>query len=350
METPEARDFLHESVDLMERITECRPGRVACDLHPGYYTSRVAAEMEGREIVAVQHHHAHIVSCLAENGLEGEVIGLAMDGTGYGSDGQAWGGEFLIADEKDFTRRGHLRYLPLPGGERAVREPWRMAAALLRAAFGAQWIEAAHRLGLNPAPETIRHGREAGTAEAAFLNLERVLNSGIPQPQTSGLGRLFDGMAALIGLRGEVSFEGQAAMELETLARGRTDLRLSFAIETVSGDPKGAGGDGHILDFIPAVREITEALLAGRPRSEVSLAFHALLPEAFTAMAEILRREAGLNRVVLSGGCFQNRLLLAGCLDVLREAGFEVFSHRLVPTNDGGIALGQAICAGAQQI
>lgn len=350
METPEARDFLHESVDLMERITECRPGRVACDLHPGYFTSRVAQEMADREIVAVQHHHAHIVSCMAENGLEGEVIGLAMDGTGYGTDGQAWGGEFLIADEKDFTRRGHLGYLPLPGGERAIREPWRMAAALLRAAYGPEWIEAAHRLGLHPGGEPALPARAKETADAAFQRLEQVMKSAIPQPQTSGLGRLFDGMAALIGLRGEVSFEGQAAMELEALARGRTDLRLSFAIRDASDDPGNEAAGGRILDFIPAVREITEALLAGRPRSEVALAFHALLPEAFTAMAEILRSESGLNRVALSGGCFQNRLLLAGCLDALREAGFEVFSHRLVPTNDGGIALGQAVSAGARRI
>ncbi|MBN2437274.1 MAG: carbamoyltransferase HypF [Deltaproteobacteria bacterium] len=351
METPEARDFFHENLALMERIAECRPALIACDLHPGYYTSRFAREMQGRDVVAVQHHHAHIVSCMAENHIEGEVIGLAMDGTGYGSDGQAWGGEFLIADEEKFDRRGHLRYLPLPGGERAVREPWRMAAALLREVFGVDWIEAARRLNLYPDGNSIPPGRKAETADEALSRLERVMNSGIQSPQTSSLGRLFDGVAALAGLRRRVSFEGQAAMELEALAKGRTDIRLPFTIRTDSSDsrtPHPGNLESRILDLLPAVRTIAEVLLASRPRAEIALAFHNLLPEAFRAMAETIRSEAGLNRVVLSGGCFQNRLLLTGCLVSLREAGFEVFHHRLVPTNDGGISLGQAVCAGAK--
>ena len=354
METPEARDFFHENIALMERITECRPRLIACDLHPGYYTSRVAREMEGRDVVAVQHHHAHIVSCMAENRLEGEVIGLAMDGTGYGSDGQVWGGEFLIADEENFVRQGHLRYLPLPGGEKAIREPWRMAASLLREAFGGDWLEAARRLNLRPDGDSIPPGREKETADEAFSRLERVMNGRIQSPQTSSLGRIFDGVAALAGLRRRVSFEGQAAMALEALAKGWTDIRLPFAIRTDSNDSRALSSpgnpEGRILDLLPAVRTMAEALLAGRPRAEVALAFHNLLPEAFTAMAETLRSEAGLNRVVLSGGCFQNRLLLTGCLVSLREAGFEVFHHRLVPTNDGGISLGQAVCAGARNL
>jgi hydrogenase maturation protein HypF len=174
----------------------------------------------------------------------------------------------------------------------------------------------------------------------------------IPSPLTSSLGRVFDGVAALAGLRRTVSFEGQAAMELEALANGRTDIRLPFTIRTDSSDPQTPSPPGNpecrILDLLPAVRAITRELLAGRPRAEVALAFHNLLPEAFTAMAKTLRSEAGLNRVVLSGGCFQNRLLLTGCIVSLREAGFEVFHHRLVPTNDGGISLGQAVCAGAR--
>jgi hydrogenase maturation protein HypF len=352
METPEARDFFHENIDLMKRIAECRPRLIACDLHPGYYTSRVAREMADREVVAVQHHHAHIVSCMAENRIEGRVIGLAMDGTGYGSDGQGWGGEFLIADEGDFVRRGHLRYIALPGGERAIREPWRMAASLLREAFGGDWMEAALRLNLHPGGVSIPAEQEKDTINEAFSRLEWVMDGRIPSPLTSSLGRVFDGVAALAGLRRTVSFEGQAAMELEALANGRTDIRLPFTIRTDSGDPQTPSPPGNpecrILDLLPAVRAITRELLAGRPRAEVALAFHNLLPEAFTAMAKTLRSEAGLNRVVLSGGCFQNRFLLTGCIVSLREAGFEVFHHRLVPTNDGGISLGQAVCAGAR--
>ena len=351
LETPEARDFLHESISLMERITECRPLLIACDLHPEYYTSRVARQMEGRKIVAVQHHHAHIVSCMAENRLAGEVIGLAMDGTGYGPDGQVWGGEFLAANEKGFARRGHLRYIPLPGGEKAIREPWRMAASLLREACGAEWMETARRLGLSPDVQLTPSGGGEETAGEALAGLERAMDSRINTPRTSSLGRVFDGVAALLGLRRRVSFEGQAAMELESLARGRTDLQLPFAIgeECAVESPlhPQEQNRGLILDLTPAVRAITEALLDGRPRAEIALAFHNLLPTALTAMAERIREETGLNRVVLSGGCFQNRLLFAGTLSSLREAGFETFHHRLVPTNDGGISLGQAVCAGA---
>jgi hydrogenase maturation protein HypF len=353
LETPEARDFFRENLALMERITECRPSLVACDLHPGYHTSRVARSMAGRQVVAIQHHHAHIVSCMAENGLAGDVIGLAMDGTGYGSDGQAWGGEFLIADEKGFSRAGHLRYLPLPGGERAVREPWRMAASLLREACGGDWTEQARRLGLIPEAEPLPPGLENEAPEEVLARLERSMDGRLPTPRTSSLGRFFDGVAALLGLRRRVSFEGQAAMELEALAGGQTDLRLPFSIRAHDPGSERTSAqmapEGRVLDLLPAVRAMAEALLAGRPRAEIALAFHNLLPEAFAALAEIIRQETGLSRAVLSGGCFQNRRLLAGCLDSLGGAGFEVFHHRLVPTNDGGISLGQAICAGARQ-
>lgn len=356
METPEARDFFHESVALIERITQCRPELVACDLHPGYYTSQAAREL-GREVVPVQHHHAHIVSVMAENRIDGEVIGLAMDGTGYGTDGQAWGGEFLIADEGTFSRRGHLGYFLLPGGERAVREPWRTAASLLREAYGGDWPEMALRLRLPPQGEASRTGQEekSGQGEATggvLAALERVMAGRIRSPWTSGLGRLFDGVAALCGLRRRVAFEGQAAMELEALARDNSDLRLPFAIrEEGPGDPCPVPpGEARplILDVSPAVRTMAEALLAGSPPAEVAGAFHRLLPEAFTAMAVALRRETGLNRVAVGGGCFQNRLLLAGCLKALRRAGFETYHHRLVPNNDGGISLGQAVSAGAR--
>jgi hydrogenase maturation protein HypF len=375
LETPEARDFFHERVTLMERMTECRPRIIACDLHPGYYTSRAAQRMAGSgagcRIVAVQHHHAHVVSVLAENHIKGEAIGLAMDGTGYGADGQVWGGEFLRADERSFTRRAHLRYILLPGGERAVQEPWRMAASLLREAFGGEWQDLARRLKLVPEEKFGRArcaedgpGKEGGQREMwggkgrgdasgdkALDGLECAMAGRINSPWTSSLGRVFDGIAALCGLHRQVSFEGQAAMELEALSQGGTDLRLPFAIRREgTGDPLFlASGEGAlILDLIPAVRAMVEALLLGRPCREIALSFHCLLPEALMAMATILREETGLNRVVLSGGCYQNRLLLTGCLEALRGAGFETFRHRIVPPNDGGISLGQAVSAGAR--
>jgi hydrogenase maturation protein HypF len=365
LSTPEARDFFHESVALMERITECHPRIVACDCHPGYYSSQVARRMAagdaGVEIVAIQHHHAHIVSVMAENRLDREVMGLAMDGTGYGADGQVWGGEFLRADECSFNRLAHLRYILLPGGEAAVRDPWRMASSLLREAFGGSWQEVAVRLKLleaeNPGPGGGTMSREIGrpgtgeTEAQALAALERVMAGRIQSPWTSSLGRLFDGVAVLCGLPGRVSFEGQAAMALENLARGETDLHLPFAIRKEGPeDPvfPAAGEGGLILDLIPAVRALVEALLAGRAPREAALAFHRLLPEALTAMATLLRQETGLNRAALSGGCFQNRLLLEGCLEALGRAGFETFCHRLVPPNDGCISLGQAVSAAAR--
>ena len=360
LETPEARDFFQENVALLERLTECSPRIVACDLHPDYYTTRVGRGMAGREVIGVQHHHAHVVSVLAENRLDGEVVGLAMDGTGYGSDGQSWGGEFLRADERSFSRLGHFKYILLPGGERSVREPWRMAASLLRDAFGQGWQEWAHRLRLLPPAGDRPAGQEGGggegtaggaAAEELLAGLERVMAGRIRSLWTSSLGRLFDGVAALCGLRRRVSFEGQAAMELEALARGDTDLRFPWTIRAEGAeDPLcGASGQGvRILDIAPGIRAMAEALSGGRSPREVAVAFHRLVAEALAALAVILKEETGINRLALSGGCFQNRLLLGGCREALLRAGFEIYCHRLVPPNDGCISLGQAVAAAAR--
>ncbi len=328
LETPQARDFLEESTDLMYKITGCRPSRVACDLHPGYHTTKTAHGMEGVEsIITVQHHHAHIVSCMADNGITGRVIGISMDGTGYGSDGHAWGGEFLIADECNFTRQGHLSYFPLPGGTAAIREPWRIGAVLLKETFGDQWRDYARKLRIIP-------------EERYYPLIDAITHREINSPLTSSLGRLFDGFASLLGIRGEVSFEGQAAMEMEAAASGCPAEPLPFLIRT--------GEEGDLLDFTPAVRRLVELRLTGSPTKSLAAAFHLCLAKAFREMAERIRMATGLNRSVLSGGCFQNRLLLEGCLEELRDAGFDVFMHRQVPPNDGGISLGQAVSAGAR--
>ncbi len=329
LETPQARDFFHETIALMKRITECDPGTVACDLHPGYYATRAAQDLPGKALIPVQHHHAHIAACMAEHGISGDVIGLAMDGTGYGTDGNAWGGEFLVAGERAFTRKGHIRYFILPGGEKAVREPWRIAVSLLRDAYGDTWPELALKLKLIPDRKQI---------ELLNLAMERRINS----PLASGLGRAFDGIAALAGLRRTVAFEGQAAMELEASAEGKTAAPYPFEFNR---SPEGE----RLLDLNPTVRAATEDVLAGKGCGEISASFHRMLCRAFSEMAQEVGHETGLNRVVLSGGCFQNRILLAGCIEALGGAGFEVFIHRDVPANDGGISLGQAVVAGAIQ-
>ena len=212
LETPLARDFLHETIERMQHITQCAPEIVACDMHPQYYSTRVATTLGAREVIRVQHHHAHIVSCMAENRITGKVIGLAMDGTGYGEDGHIWGGEFLIADEAGFERAGHLRYLPLLGGEAAIKQPWRFGISLLREAFGDKWPDVASRLGIVPEGFSYEH-------------LNKIMEAGMNSPLTSSLGRVFDGVASIIDLKRSVSFEGQAAMELEAAAKpGSADV------------------------------------------------------------------------------------------------------------------------------
>jgi hydrogenase maturation protein HypF len=331
LDTPEARGFFAESIELMYKLSERRPALVACDLHPAYYTSQYAGRMEGVRVIPVQHHHAHIVSCMAENGLSGRVIGLAMDGTGYGTDGRIWGGEFLVADETSFERIGHLRCYRLPGGEAAIHEPWRTAVSLLHEAYGPSWPGIAAEIGLLPAA-----GKTGGKPDAVAL-LNRMLETGLNSPWTSSLGRLYDGFAALAGIRSRVSFEGQAAMELEACAERGNTGSLSFAVIEENEE--------LILDFSDAVRAAVDMRRQGDPTNDIAAAFQATLPPAFAAMAERIHKRSGLDRVVLSGGCFQNRMLLEATTEMLSECGFAVYSHNLIPTNDGGISLGQAVCA-----
>jgi hydrogenase maturation protein HypF len=326
LETPEARDFYRESLRLMERIAECRPDVIACDLHPAYWTTRLAEELPHSEIIRVQHHHAHIVSAMAENGLSRKMIGLAMDGTGYGPDGTAWGGEFLVADEIDFQRAGHIRPYMLPGSEKAVKEPWRVAASLLRESFGDTWRDVARRLPLKE-------------KESHFDVLENMMAQGFNSPLTSSLGRVFDGVAAILGARQAVSFEGQAAMELETLATRLTKRSYPYEITR--------DGDKTVLDLRPLVRAVAEERIKGKDPAAIAAAFHQTIVRAIVAMTGTVREQAGLGKAVLSGGCFQNRVLLEGTVRDLGKAGFEVYTHQMLPANDGCIALGQAVVAAA---
>jgi hydrogenase maturation protein HypF len=326
METPQARDFFHESLALMKRITQSDPQIIACDYHPAYYSTQVAQELKEVRVVHVQHHHAHIVSCMAENQIDGDVIGLAMDGTGYGLDGNAWGGEFLIADATQFKRFGHLQYFVLPGGEKAIHEPWRIGVSLLRQAYGQAWPEIASRLKFAP-------------DQTDFELLDKIMETRLNSPLSSGMGRLFDGVAAIMSLRRKVSFEGQAAMELEAKAQ--------LAGEVLPFDILRNPDDSYILDISAAIRAIVENIFSGKSVAEIASAFHATLTAAFAAISVEMRKLTGINRVALSGGCFQNRILLDGTVTGLKKKDFEVYYHSQVPANDGGVSLGQAIIAGA---
>ena len=326
METPQARDFFHESVALMKRITQSDPQIIACDYHPAYYSTRVAQELKEVRIVHVQHHHAHIVSCMAENQIDGDVIGLAMDGTGFGLDGNAWGGEFLIANLTQFQRFGHLQYFVLPGGQKAIHEPWRIGVSLLRQAYGQAWPEIASRLKLTP-------------DQTNFELLDKIIETRLNSPLSSGMGRLFDGVAAIMGLRRRVSFEGQAAMELEAKAKS-AGVVLPFEILR---NPD----ESYILDVSAAIRAIVENMFSGKSIEEIASVFHSTLAAAFAAMSFEMRKLTGNNRVALSGGCFQNRVLLEGTVAELKKNSFDVYYHSQVPANDGGVSLGQAVIAGS---
>jgi hydrogenase maturation protein HypF len=307
LENYETLVFFEETLANLKKLFRVTPRAVAYDLHPGYLSTKYALGLAGLEKIGVQHHHAHIASCMAEHGLTGEVIGVAMDGTGYGLDGAIWGGEFLLAGYADFTRRAHLRYVPLAGGDTAVREPWRSA------------------LGYAGAEDRLR-----GVPEQRLRAVQRMIETGTNTVMTSSCGRLFDAVAALIGLRTEVNFEGQAAIELEAIVDASCEERYQFEI------------DGEDLDFRPMMERIVKETA---PPSVVAARFHNTLAGAIHQMCLRMRRESGLNRVCLSGGTFQNMRLLGLTARALRASGFEIFLHRTVPPNDGGIALGQAMIA-----
>lgn len=325
LENLDTLDFFKLTVDHLQRILEIHPEMIACDMHPDYLSSQYAAQQQGICKVKVQHHHAHIVSCMAENKLEGAVIGLSFDGTGYGSDGTIWGGEVLIAEAGQFKRAAHLAAVSMPGSTAAIKEPWRMAISYLYDAYGENFIN----LGL-PILKQIEPPK--------LKVIVDMILKGVNSPQTSSLGRLFDGVAAIAGIRQRVNFEGQAAMELEMLAAG--DVRSTYDYQWASEDP---------IKILPApiVRGVAQDVQDGLPIAEISAKFHRTLITLFAELCTSIRRSAGLKRVVLSGGCFQNAILLTGLIRELELRNFEVFSHRQVPCNDGGIALGQALIAAA---
>jgi len=302
-----------ETRERMERLFHARPTAVAHDLHPGYHGTALALAT-GLPALAVQHHHAHVASCLVENGHPGPVIGVAWDGTGYGTDGTVWGGEFLVADLARFERRARLRPVALAGGDAAVREGWRMAIAYLMDA------------GLDPARID---ARGAGT-------VARMISCGTGTVPTSSMGRLFDAVAALVGLRGASTYEGQAALELEALAARDGEPYVLPVIRS-----------GELLELDPRamIRAVVADVDAGVGSAEISARFHAALSVALAAACRAIRDETGLRTVALTGGCFGNRRLTELAAQALGADGFEVLLHSRVPAGDGGLALGQAAVA-----
>jgi hydrogenase maturation protein HypF len=325
LENLESYGFFEEVVAHLERILEIEPRLVAYDLHPDYFSTRWALQQTGAELVGVQHHHAHIASCMGENQLEGRVIGIALDGTGYGTDGHIWGGEALVADYGSFERMAHFAYVPMPGGAAAIREPWRMAVSYLAQHFGRDFLtlEIPFVQRLDP--------RAAATV---LRLLERKVNS----PLTSSCGRLFDAVAGLVGIRQRVNYEAQAAIELEAALGDAGDA----AAYPLALRPEGGG---WIIETRPLFEALVEDLRCGAPVGLVSRRFHNSLVEVFACLAELVRQRTGLARVCLSGGTFQNAYLLERLLQRLEAESFQVFTQTEVPAGDGGLSLGQALVA-----
>ena len=326
----ETLNSFEESVTHFEGLFRAAPELLVCDLHPDYLSTRYALDRSKDSNIPVlktQHHHAHITSCLADNQYHGEepVIGIAFDGIGYGDDGAIWGGEFLIADYKEFKRVGHLEYFPLPGGDIATREPWRTALSLLDS----------NDLSWDPSIPAVKFGesiKEKIPGLSVLQTLRNQLISKINTPMTSSIGRLYDGVAAIIGVCQTISYEGQAAIELEALVD--PDERESYQFEITKD---------KTIDPGKMLESILKDYQAGISQSRISARFHNGLAEAILEMTCLLRKEYDLNRVALSGGVWQNMTLLQKSVKHLANADFEILFHHHVPPNDGGISLGQAV-------
>jgi hydrogenase maturation protein HypF len=327
-------EFFKESLAHLMRTFEIEPQTVVHDLHPGYLSTGWAkkwARERGLGLIAVQHHHAHVAGCMAENGLTGEVIGLALDGTGYGNDGRIWGGEVLLSRMNSFERFAHLDYVPMPGGTAAIKEPWRMALGALRAAgFD---LESAETLAL------------VGATQKEARVLVRMMERGVNAPLTSSLGRLFDAVAAVVLERRTVDYEAQAAIELEGIAVDEPDDAPGYAMEFIGGD--WARREPWRISAASLWRELVEDLRARVSKARIAARFHAGVASGFVQAAVLARAATGANRVALTGGCMHNRRLARLLRVKLEAAGFAVFRHVQVSPGDGGLSYGQIAVAAA---
>jgi hydrogenase maturation protein HypF len=312
-------------IEHFKQLFDIDPEVIAYDLHPEYLSTKYAHSCEDIQTrIGVQHHHAHIASCMADNRVEGEVIGVAMDGLGFGADGKLWGGEFLVADLKDAERVFHLDYIPMPGGAKAIREPWRLAVSYLYRVYGDGFLQ----LDL-PLVRDLKNGD--------WNTFRRMIETGTNSPETSSMGRLFDAISALLNIRNTVNYEGQAAIELEALAGHNITRGYEFEI-----------GNNGVIKAEALIRKAVDDLVSGAPAAEISAKFHLAVAHLIVKVARQIKDERNIDRVALSGGVFQNMFLLEKTVNLLRADGFEVFTHSRVPTNDGGISLGQAAIANAR--
>jgi hydrogenase maturation protein HypF len=355
MENMETLEHFDSTISLYKRLFHIEPEIIAYDLHPDYLATKYAQELGefGIKLIPVQHHHAHIASCMADNGLESPVIGVAFDGTGMGADGNIWGGEFLVADYRNFHRAGHLEYLPLPGGAAAIKRPYRTAIGYILTLLGENALNAV-------IASEAKQSQLASIGQVTEVEVEvikRQIEGRINSPLSSSMGRLFDAISALLGIRSEIDYEGQAAVELEMAALSSVIARpvpseARELDEAISGNNESypyriVEGEGirvvHLRDLLSAV---IEDLHRGISKGRISVKFHNTVAQMINEMCHLIADETPMvSGVALSGGVFQNRLLLRKTVSLLESSGFQVFTHRQVPCNDGGISLGQAVIA-----
>jgi len=335
--------FYIQTIDHLKKTLNIEPEIIAHDMHPDYMSTQYAKAPvnTGKKRVAIQHHHAHAVSCMAENNVNEPTIAITLDGTGYGTDGHIWGGEILLCTHADFTRKAHLSYINMPGGDKAVLEPWRMAASVLFKAFGKSFMDL-----------DIQYIKEMDIKKLEFIiqMIQKNLNS----PLTSSAGRLFDSVSSLLCQRHIISHESQAAMELEYVA---SEAKLDFKqkpyafsiIEKKKSNKNIHNSDKYFeIDLMPCFREIVGDLIYKTSHNIISQKFHQTMITSFVNTAQKIASEAETDKIVLSGGVFNNNLILTGMIKALEENNLKVFTHSKVPAGDGGICLGQVVSAGAQ--
>ena len=327
MENMETLEHYTNTIDLYKKLFKISPQVIAHDMHPEYLPTKYAkelAEKEGLKLIPVQHHHAHIASCMADNGITDKVIGVSLDGTGYGTDGRIWGGEFLVADYKGFKRVAHLEYLPLPGGAQAIKKPYRTAAGYLIALD----------IPLNKDLPLMKY-----IPESELKIIHDQIKKDVNAPLTSSMGRLFDAVAALIGVRGVIDYEAQAAIDLETGASDAPDETKDYPFSVVEQDGIG------IIKIHELIMGIIKDIHDKISREAITARFHNTIARLIVEVCQGISAKTGLKKIALSGGVFQNRLLLRKSVPLLESAGFEVYTHHQVPCNDGGISLGQVAIA-----
>jgi hydrogenase maturation protein HypF len=328
LDNPSAYEFFQHTVAHLRSIFEIEPEIITCDLHPEYLSTKWAREQQGIHLIPVQHHHAHFASVLAEHKLDGPAIGIILDGTGYGTDGTIWGGEVISGTAAGFTRHAWLEPTPMPGGTSAIEQPWRMALAHLYRVFRSDVGRCKLKTIQRRSPQEIEV-------------LLRMIDTGVNSPLTSSCGRLFDAVAAILEVREAITYDAQAAIELETLALSCSSDEVAYGEVVSSAAPQGPLALGPLFNCL--VRDIYSTV----PYNAIALRFHHTVAALFAKAANDVRTRTGISAVALSGGCMHNVLLLGGLRKRLSNQGFQIFTNEQVPPNDGGLALGQILVADA---